>query len=310
MRAHINVCERPRTARWNGEAHGKRALAEDDDVHVERFEVRRAERVLVEAAEADEIIRPEQLDLLARLLHLDILRRERMYIEDLRTRTISTARWRRTDGRTSRTDPAEHLHLLVGGREHVQPPRLPLRVVAQPLDVQRRLGAPVVVPVVPAVRVHRAPRGAAAVEAAVPVRLRRRRDVDRPHRARVAAHRAQPRRTAEQILERLALGRELAEAARVDGRGEAVGVEGEAVGPVVACACARWGRRRREVLLRRERAHGAGDATREEVGRARERRGRGTRGALEERHLAALAAWRGVAVTQLALARGAAKGER
>ena len=87
-----------------GEAHGKRALAEDDDVHVERLEVRRAERVLVEAAEADEIIRPEQLDLLARLLHLDILRRERVDIEDLRTRTISTAREdRRTDGRVART---------------------------------------------------------------------------------------------------------------------------------------------------------------------------------------------------------------
>ena len=58
--------------------HGEDALAEDDDVHVERLEVRRAHVVLLEAAETHEIVVPEQLDLLARFLHLDVLGRERV----------------------------------------------------------------------------------------------------------------------------------------------------------------------------------------------------------------------------------------
>ena len=60
------------------------ALAEDDDVHVQRLEVRRAVRVLVERAEAHEVVVPEELDLLARLLHEDVLCRQRVDGEHLR----------------------------------------------------------------------------------------------------------------------------------------------------------------------------------------------------------------------------------
>ena len=58
------------------EVKRENALAEDDDVHVERLEVRRRVRVLVEAAEADEVVVAEQLDLLARLFGQDVLRRQ------------------------------------------------------------------------------------------------------------------------------------------------------------------------------------------------------------------------------------------
>lgn len=43
-------------------------LAEDDDVHVERFEIRLTVRILVERSETDEIVVPEELDLLSSLL--------------------------------------------------------------------------------------------------------------------------------------------------------------------------------------------------------------------------------------------------
>ena len=55
-----------RTKWWEiTSTHRKDPLAEDDDVHVERLEVRRAHVVLLEAAETHEIVVPEQLDLLA-----------------------------------------------------------------------------------------------------------------------------------------------------------------------------------------------------------------------------------------------------
>lgn len=63
--------------------HRKRALAEDDDVHVEWLEVRLAVRVLVERPEADEVVVAKELNLFARLLHLDVLRRERVDAKDL-----------------------------------------------------------------------------------------------------------------------------------------------------------------------------------------------------------------------------------
>ena len=45
--------------------------------------MRRAVRILVEATEADEVVISEELNLLARFLHLDIFRRQRMDIKHL-----------------------------------------------------------------------------------------------------------------------------------------------------------------------------------------------------------------------------------
>ena len=56
----------------NGKAYRKDALSEDDDVHVERFEVCWAVLVLLKTAETDEVVCPEELDLFARLLHQNI----------------------------------------------------------------------------------------------------------------------------------------------------------------------------------------------------------------------------------------------
>ena len=47
-------------------------LSEDNDVHVEWFEVGRAVLVLVETAETDKEVVSKKLDLLARFFHLDI----------------------------------------------------------------------------------------------------------------------------------------------------------------------------------------------------------------------------------------------
>ena len=61
-----------------GTTHREDAIPEHDDVHVQWLEVRRAVRVLVETTETDEVVIAEQLNLLARLLHLDIFRRQRV----------------------------------------------------------------------------------------------------------------------------------------------------------------------------------------------------------------------------------------
>ena len=45
--------------------------------------MRRAVRILVKAAEADEVVISEELNLLARFLHLDIFRRQRVDIKHL-----------------------------------------------------------------------------------------------------------------------------------------------------------------------------------------------------------------------------------
>lgn len=50
-------------------AYRKNTLSEDNDVHVQWFQVCRTIRVLLETAETDEIVRPEQLNLFASLLH-------------------------------------------------------------------------------------------------------------------------------------------------------------------------------------------------------------------------------------------------
>ena len=59
------------------------AFPEDNDVHVERLEICRAVWILVKATETNEIVVPEQLDLLPRFFHLDILRRKGVNRKDL-----------------------------------------------------------------------------------------------------------------------------------------------------------------------------------------------------------------------------------
>jgi hypothetical protein len=59
---------RPRDVDTPDWTHRQGALAEDDDVHVERLEVRLGVRVLVERSETDKIVIPEQLNLLSSLL--------------------------------------------------------------------------------------------------------------------------------------------------------------------------------------------------------------------------------------------------
>jgi hypothetical protein len=84
--------------------YGEGALAEDDDVHVERLEVGRTVGILLEGAEADEVVVAEEFDLLARLLHLDILRGEGMDAENLfgeGEREVSMARAKKEDDRNS-----------------------------------------------------------------------------------------------------------------------------------------------------------------------------------------------------------------
>ena len=63
--------------------HGKDTFSEHDDIHVQRFEVGRAEIILFETSERNEIIVAEQLDLFASFLHLDIFRCQRMNRENL-----------------------------------------------------------------------------------------------------------------------------------------------------------------------------------------------------------------------------------
>jgi hypothetical protein len=58
--------------------HRQRPPAEDDDIVLDRLEVDRTARVLVKAAKRDQIIVLGQLDLLMRLLHLDVLGGERV----------------------------------------------------------------------------------------------------------------------------------------------------------------------------------------------------------------------------------------
>ena len=72
--------------------HGKDPLAEDDDVHVQRLEVCWAVRILVKAPETDQIVCSEELDLLTRFLHLDILCGKRMDPENLSNTTCMVRR--------------------------------------------------------------------------------------------------------------------------------------------------------------------------------------------------------------------------
>jgi hypothetical protein len=63
--------------------YGEYTLSENDDVHVERIEVRGAVLILIKAAETDKVVVPEELDLLARLFHLYVFCCQRMNGEDL-----------------------------------------------------------------------------------------------------------------------------------------------------------------------------------------------------------------------------------
>jgi hypothetical protein len=58
-------------------------FTENDDIHVQWLEVSRTIGILVETPEADEIVRPEELNLLARFFHLDIFRCQRVNAKDL-----------------------------------------------------------------------------------------------------------------------------------------------------------------------------------------------------------------------------------
>ena len=58
-------------------------MSEHDDVNVDRLEVRRAQAVLLERAEGDEVVMAEGLDLLARLLVEDVFRGKGMNSERL-----------------------------------------------------------------------------------------------------------------------------------------------------------------------------------------------------------------------------------
>lgn len=62
---------------------GKDTLAEDNDIHVERFEMSGAVRVLVKGSEANEIIISEEFDFFTSFLHEDIFSCEWMDAENL-----------------------------------------------------------------------------------------------------------------------------------------------------------------------------------------------------------------------------------
>ena len=63
--------------------HGKDTFSEHDDIHVQRFEVGRAEIILFKTTERNEVVVAEQLDLFASFLHLDIFRCQRVNRENL-----------------------------------------------------------------------------------------------------------------------------------------------------------------------------------------------------------------------------------
>ena len=64
--------------------HRQNSLSEYDNIHVQRFQVRRAVRILVKAPETDKIVVPEQFDFLAGFLHLYVFRCQGVNREDLK----------------------------------------------------------------------------------------------------------------------------------------------------------------------------------------------------------------------------------
>lgn len=81
----LTVCWATRSSEYEKVTYRKDALPEDDDIHIQRLQIGRAEIVLLKTPEADKIIIPEELDLLARLLHLDIFSCQGVDIEYLET---------------------------------------------------------------------------------------------------------------------------------------------------------------------------------------------------------------------------------
>lgn len=79
--------------------------------------------VLIEATETYKVVVPEELDLFACLLHLDIFRRQRMDIEHLKVKFRSIIQIKAKDKRVrGRSYLAEKLHFFVRGRKHIEPP--------------------------------------------------------------------------------------------------------------------------------------------------------------------------------------------
>lgn len=99
------------------------ALAKDDDVHVQRFQIGRAEIILLETAETHGVIVSEELNLLPSFLHLNIFSRERMDIEHL-------GQHRQFSYRTCHvhTHLTEHLHLDICRALHIRPPSISIDV--------------------------------------------------------------------------------------------------------------------------------------------------------------------------------------
>lgn len=75
--------------RRGSEVKGKDTLTEDNDVHIERFEMGGAVRVLVKGSEADQIIISEEFDFFASFLHKDIFSCEWMDGEDLQRKSVT-----------------------------------------------------------------------------------------------------------------------------------------------------------------------------------------------------------------------------
>jgi hypothetical protein len=86
----LTVCQAIRSEGTQEATHREDALPKDDDVHIQRLQIGRAEIILLETPEADEIIIPEKLDLLACLLHLDIFSCQGMDVEHLDTQRFAS----------------------------------------------------------------------------------------------------------------------------------------------------------------------------------------------------------------------------
>ena len=63
--------------------HRQGSFAEDDDVHVQRFEVGLTIGILIERSETHEVVVSEQFNLFSGLLEQDIFRRQGMNAKDL-----------------------------------------------------------------------------------------------------------------------------------------------------------------------------------------------------------------------------------
>lgn len=60
------------------QTHGQGPFTEYDDVHIQGFKVCLTIRILIERSETDQVVVPEQLDLLSSFFQQDILCRQRV----------------------------------------------------------------------------------------------------------------------------------------------------------------------------------------------------------------------------------------